>query len=313
MSYEDVNIYSTLMGIVDSSASVDYDYIYQYNEYGYDYGVTFYTDAVYLANIFEKETESTEYLTQVAINVLETTTCTVYINPDGTSTDSDDLVLVPLEAGDSETIDAGYHTLEFAYPVELTGDNFVIVIKQDSYENSSSTMVLLESYVSGTSWENVTISEKCYYTSESGFSSNTWSNFGTISETYSSISNSDSTIKAFTLTEYDGETLSTDTDDDDTNTSEDDENSDSEDTDSDEDDTDSENTGSEEDDDDTNSSSDAEDSATPVNSDFTTSSCVINSLKYYSFSDDTEEYTVINVTIEDVIRYTSDNDGYEYY
>ena len=298
VSYEDVNIYSTLMGILKSASETDYKYIYQYDEYGCLLSLSFSDDTVYLANTYEKETSETEYLTQVAITVSETTTCSVYVNPTGTSLDSEDLYLVELASGESETFDAGYHTLEFSYPVELTGDSFAIVIKSSAEDGESSIGMGVEfnypeyyeeiygkelssgSVVS--MYGNVEISKNCYYTSESKFSSNEWENLGELSTSNSSLPDCDSTIKAFTITEYDGETLNL------SNTSDSDDTS--------------------------GDTSDEESSSTlPVNSDFSSSSCVINSLKYYTFSDDTEEYKIINVTVEDVTRYTSDNDDYEYY
>jgi C1A family cysteine protease len=143
VSYEDCNIATDLWGIVKATDTVNYDNIYQYDEY-YPSDVILVSNVsnIMLCNIFEKQTTGTEYLTQVALNTLETYTCKVYINPNGTSMAESDLQLVTLKAGESETINAGYHTLEFATPIEIKGDNFVVVIAIQGTNSNKITMQL---------------------------------------------------------------------------------------------------------------------------------------------------------------------------
>ncbi len=129
ISYEDVNIYSQLQGITKAIDEVNYDNIYQYNYNGSVGSMSYEGQKVYLANIFNKKTNSDEYINQVALNVPETVTCKVSVNPNGSSLDSANLQKVQLQDGESETFDAGYHTLEFLNPIKITGTSFVVMIE----------------------------------------------------------------------------------------------------------------------------------------------------------------------------------------
>ena len=130
ISYEDVNIYYDLNGIEKASTKIDHNNIYQYNELGYDLiGGISSSSKIYLANQFQKKTKGVEYLTEVALNVPEAYTCKVYVNVNGTDKSKKSLTQVKLKAGNSETFEAGYHTLEFANPIQIISDNFVVVVE----------------------------------------------------------------------------------------------------------------------------------------------------------------------------------------
>ena len=217
ISYEDANIYSTLMGITKAENSVNYDNIYQYDYLGAASAVTFTSNNMYVASVFQKNTTKTEELTQVSISTPETVTCKVYVNPKGTSKNKDDLKLVQLKQGDSTTIDAGYHTLEFLNPVDISGENFVVAIEiqgkrssalgisvefdyPDFYKKTTGNDIpsnaVAKAY-GGVKIEN----NKCFYAVADEFNKNEWSDFSDLyNSTNKKAPNSDITIKAFTKT-----------------------------------------------------------------------------------------------------------------
>lgn len=211
VSYEDVNVYSQLTGIVDAQSGSTYENIYQYDQYGGALSISFTTSKIYLATVFDKKTTASEYLTQVSIMAPETYTCKVYVNPNGTSKAMSDLQQVQLKAGESETFDAGYHTIEFLNPIQITGDKFVVVLEiQGSQTNSNSVMMEFnygEFFGDSASasdvghiYDNVTVeSGKCFWSIEEGVSANEWMDASTTYEaTSGEWPNFDTTIKAFT-------------------------------------------------------------------------------------------------------------------
>lgn len=207
VSYEDVNISDNLCGIVKADDSVNYDNIYQYNEYYAANGFNYTKSEVMLGNIFEKDNSETEYLTQVSLNAAEAYTCRVYVNPNGSSLAKEDLELVALKAGESETIEPGYHTLEFSKPVALTGSKFAVVFEITS--SGYSTDILLESRVDNVqAFDVVTVENgKCFFAAGHDLENCTWQDLGKLTEVNPSLINGDSTIKAFTQNELIDESL----------------------------------------------------------------------------------------------------------
>ncbi len=201
VSYEDCNISTELYGIEKAKNEVDYENIYQYDYYYPNYAIEVNTNQILLANTFKRKTSESEYLTQVAIYAPETYTCRVFVNPNGTDKTESNLQLVQLKSGESETIGTGYHTLEFLEPVKLEGENFTVVIEILG-EREGKIKFLLESNIKDTSswWNNVTVEqEKCYFTFIKGISNDEWADLGKLEEDLNDLSNGDSTIKAFTV------------------------------------------------------------------------------------------------------------------
>lgn len=197
VSYEDVNISKTMFGIEKATDTVNYDYLYQYDEF-YPFGqITAKQSNVMICNVFDKKTSGTEYITQVSLFAPETYTCKVYVNPNGTSKAQDDLQLVTLKAGESETISQGYHTLEFSKPIEIKSNSFAVAIEIQG--TKSTVKVALESKVSELKELDSVVNEtgKCFITTDK----NEWIDLGNLKSIDSSSNNADSTIKAFTTTE----------------------------------------------------------------------------------------------------------------
>lgn len=206
VSYEDDNVSDNLYGIIKASDSVDYDNIYQYDNYFPGNAMYYTTSKIMLGNIFEKGS-STEYLTQVSIHAAETYTCRVYVNPTGSSFAKSDMQLVSLKAGESETVNAGYHTLEFAKPIALTGSKFAVIVEITSSDYS--TDFYLESKVDGLETFDVVKVEtgKCFLATGHDLDNCTWQDLGKLSQANSSLDDGDSTIKAFTTNELIDESL----------------------------------------------------------------------------------------------------------
>lgn len=199
VSYEDCNIASTVYGIIKATDSVAYDYIYQYNELYPALEMTLNAPSTYLCNIFDKQSSRTEYLTEVSLTVPETYTCKVYVNPNGTGKSKSDLQFVALKAGESETLDKGYHTLEFAEPIEIKSNQFAVAIEIQG--TRTSVDILMEGKVDGVEMFDVAKTEtgKCFIASSNDLNSCIWFDLGKLNEAVSSLPNGDSSIKAFTV------------------------------------------------------------------------------------------------------------------
>lgn len=208
VSYEDVNIYQNVYGITKSSDKIDYENIYQYDYTEAIGQISYETSKIYLGNIFNKKTSGPEYLTQVSIFASETYTCTVYVNPNGSSKSKEDLQKVKLKTGDTETFNAGYHTLEFEKPIQIKANDFAVVIeiqgvRPDGVSIYTESNEFRELYSGEAEIEN----GKCFFTIDGEFEKNNWQDLSKMSEANPLIANSDSKIKAFTVSKIDDDSL----------------------------------------------------------------------------------------------------------
>lgn len=212
VSYEDVNISKEMYGIVKATDTVDYENLYYYDELGYNGYMTVNSSNIMLCNIFNKKTTGTEYLNQILLYAPDTYTCKVYVNPNGTSKAKNDLQLISLKAGESETVNVGYHTLEFAKPIEIKANSFTVVveiqsIRDETYfalEEKSSFEITNDPYLN-TKIEN----GKCFFANGNNLENCKWYDLGKFSESELGIllPDGDSTIKAFTTSELIDESL----------------------------------------------------------------------------------------------------------
>jgi len=223
VSYEDVNIYSVMMGILKSGDENTDENIYQYNYYDTVGLMEFDTNKIYVGNIFDKKTDAVEYINQVAVTVPETVNCKVYINPNGSSMNKADLQFVKLKDGDSKNLDPGYHVLELANPIAITESSFSVVMEMQGkrsgiigvsieanvpeYFRKIGETIPAESILNA--YDVVEIENaKCFVAAESGFNNNSWIDLSKrFIETNKLDPNSDSTIKAFTTTKINDDSL----------------------------------------------------------------------------------------------------------
>ena len=138
VSYEDVNISKNLCGVVKATDTVNYDNNYYYDELGFCSALNIASPSIMLCNLFDKKTTNSEYLTHVSLSVPSACICKVYVNPNGTSKSKSDLQLVPLKSGETGMLtSAGYHSLEFSKPVEITANSFAVVVEIQSLLTST--------------------------------------------------------------------------------------------------------------------------------------------------------------------------------
>ncbi len=200
VSYEDCNISKTVYGIIKATDTVNYENIYQYNEFFPVGSVALYNSKIFICNVFDKKTTGQEYLTQVSLYALETNKCKVYVNPNGAGKTKNDLQEVKLRAGDAETINAGYHTLEFANPVEIKGNKFAVVIEIEAVGQSQVAVPLEIKYDENEAFNSINVETgKCFIGSTDNNNEYKWDDLGKLSEINSNLKNGDSTIKAFTV------------------------------------------------------------------------------------------------------------------
>ena len=179
MSYEDCNIYTNMAGIEKVTYSKDYDNVYQNDLLGFQKIVKITSPGtVSLANVFKRDSSIQEELSKISIFSNKAYEYKVYVNPNGDSKDPNDLVEMELKEGDTKTVDAGYHVLEFAEPIRITGDSFVVVVQIVNAEDEKSFAI--ESKVAGTAWEDAVVNEgESFFATEQGFETNTWDDVAT--------------------------------------------------------------------------------------------------------------------------------------
>ena len=182
ISYEDCNVYKNLIGIEKATNTKDYENIYQNDTLGPINNIVFSgQDALSLANVFKRDTTNTEYLDKISIYTFQGYTCKVFVNPNGSSKAKEDLQEVQLTSGETDTFEPGYHTIEFAEPIELTGDSFVVVVQiiTDDYTKEFA----LESPIAESMWQDAVYNEgESFCASADEFENNTWTDLATMED-----------------------------------------------------------------------------------------------------------------------------------
>ena len=158
VSYEDVYIEYGNYGIM-STTDIDYNNIYQYDEYGYNVPLALTNSQTgkkvgsgYIANVFSRNASNKdEYLNEVSIYVATTSNVDVYVN-----TENDDKTKITKVAS-AGILEPGYHTIKLATPLKLTGSKFVVAAKLTADEvNIPTETNLLSNNGKSTFWDNVT-------------------------------------------------------------------------------------------------------------------------------------------------------------
>lgn len=144
ISYEDKTTSMSMYGIAKASNKKEYNNIYEHTNYSYNSRIAGKKKTI-LLNAFDKKTDGKEYLKAVSLNVLEPCSCKVYVNATGTDKSKDSLKHIQLQAGEEEKFDnAGYHTLEFATPVEITSSKFCIAIEISFNDNTLNRIPVIQ-------------------------------------------------------------------------------------------------------------------------------------------------------------------------
>lgn len=192
ISYEDVWIESLNTGIINT-ADIDYDKIYQHDEYGYDISLPLKNSSTneiaktgYVANVFSREKieNKDEFINEVSIYIPTISSAEIYVN--GENDDKTKLSKVAF----SEVLEPGYHTIKFTTPVKLTGDKFVVAAKLSSDTVQIPTETNFKSNGLGSNyWDNAKANEGESFISIDG---NNWDDLNSM------IKDSNICIKAFT-------------------------------------------------------------------------------------------------------------------
>ena len=193
ISYEDCNIYTNMAGIEKVTNSKDYDNIYQDELLGPSVALTVTSPGeLSIANVFKRDSSKQEELDKISIFSYQGYEYKVYVNPNGNSKAKSDLVEVKLKDGDTATVEPGYHVLEFAEPIRLTGDSFVVVLQIVNTDGTK--QISLESPLADTAWQDATVNEgESYWANEAGFDANNWTDLATLEDYPGNLC-----IKAFT-------------------------------------------------------------------------------------------------------------------
>lgn len=144
-------------------------------------------DETYGANVFSRDINKNEYLTEIGISSLTNSAYDIYINPDNGNLDKDSLIKIM----EVEELSAGYHTIELPDAIRLTGNKFAIVVKYLNSDEQGNTIFGIESKTYDNFWDNAENS-----TGESLLSNDliTWYDVNEVN-----LNNSNLTIKAFTI------------------------------------------------------------------------------------------------------------------
>ena len=205
VSYEDYHISQNLSGIIRASDEIEYDHLYQYDYYYPNKNTFFLGGKGMLCNIFDKESNNLEYLTEVQVYIPTACVCKVYVNPTGNEKDKDSLKMVSLKSGENEIVDkTGYHTIEFAEPIEITSEQFAVAIEFEPIDEEKGADLSLVEKGYSKEYDYVTLNPgKCFILESFGYKGDDnnynsiydydWSQWQDLSE-----KNRISTIKAFT-------------------------------------------------------------------------------------------------------------------
>ena len=191
ISYEDVWIEYNNYGVV-STSDINYDTLYQHDEYGYDVSLPLTNSATgenasigYMANVFSrKATTKEEYLNEMSIYIPSTSNVDIYVN---TENDDKTKLTKMVSAG---ILEPGYHTIKFATPLKLTGEKFVIAAKLTSNAVTISTETnTLSNGAQSNYWDNAKSEANQSFISLDG---KTWNDLNDM------VKDSNICIKAFT-------------------------------------------------------------------------------------------------------------------
>lgn len=129
--YNDVFLKDEYFIGVTKTDDIDYEQIYQYDPYGQTAVLTLNDTSsdVYAANVFERQSSSSEVLNEVGIYYPIDGAVTVYINANG----DDKNIKNATYSFTTDTKSTGYHTIELPQSVKLTGDKFTVCVKYRGY------------------------------------------------------------------------------------------------------------------------------------------------------------------------------------
>lgn len=175
ISYEDANIYDNLYAVKKATNEKDYDNLYQNDKILADIPITISSNEVFIANKFNRDTNETETLDKIGFYTIQEVTCNVYVNSSDSDLSNSELKKVNLKNGNDVVVQPGYHILELAEPIELTGNSFSVALELCSSDGEVYFMAETRE-----TDENAEINaNESFFTSRAAFNVNQWVDLGT--------------------------------------------------------------------------------------------------------------------------------------
>lgn len=126
ISYDDAVVETDMMGILNVTDK-DYDYLYQYDEFGVTNALGG-KGTVYTANIYDTKEKGNEELKEIGLYVISTQNIELYANVTDGSLTNLEKVAAP------GVLEPGYYTIPLTTPKTITGDKFAVAIKATNSE-----------------------------------------------------------------------------------------------------------------------------------------------------------------------------------
>jgi len=127
ISYDDGLVESELMSITKTS-DISYDHLYQYDPYGYTYAAGQVGADVYSANVFSRDVDKKETLTEVGVYLPMDSTVDVYINKG-----EDKNIQNAIYHQTTPILTTGYHNIPLTTPQTLETEKFTVITRVDNY------------------------------------------------------------------------------------------------------------------------------------------------------------------------------------
>lgn len=132
ISYDDYFIEKSMFGI-QSISNVDYSKIYQYDEFGKNYGIySLNTNNIYGANVFRRNINSREKLSEIGLYIYNNNTnVKIYLSTNEKKLNVDNLKII----ASKDRLTTGYHVVELDSPVYIEG-TFAIIVQYENNDNN---------------------------------------------------------------------------------------------------------------------------------------------------------------------------------
>ena len=154
ISYDDVLVERAVFGIQNVS-NVKYDNIYQYDELGSPCKLNVDKSYAYAANVYDRELNGNEYLSEVGLYINNYSKVKVYVSCGKDLEEISGLNdMIEATKEESSILEPGYHTIKLDNKIRLYGDKFVIIVKYISADNSNDIAIPIEYPNNGYSYSN---------------------------------------------------------------------------------------------------------------------------------------------------------------
>lgn len=166
ISYDDACVETDMMGIVNAT-DVDYDNIYEHDEFGVSGGMMM-PNNIWTANVFDTMKKGEEELKEVGIFLLGTQNVEIYANVSDNDFSKLEKVAEP------GILEPGYYAIPLTTPKKITGDKFIVAVK---YSNSEGIYLPIEYNATSNGEENLGVYDVVKSSIGESYISNDGTNF----------------------------------------------------------------------------------------------------------------------------------------